>query len=155
MTSRFSQNIKYYLRVTLLPCQVNCVFPFLSNFKFPFDDNIVMLNIDFIQSYLIEFTHRFSTSSVVGSAAGSNHVKMWTAERVVAILNIPALALPFVITTPLTDAIFCTVLVVHFHWGKFFASKFIFHCKLKMVSLLSFATLNDNVHCIHYISYFY
>jgi hypothetical protein len=43
---------------------------------------------------------------------------MWTAERVVAILNLPALALPFLFTTPLTDAIFCTVLVVHFHWGK-------------------------------------
>ena len=61
---------------------------------------------------------RFSTSNAVSSAVGSNHVKMWTMERVVAILNMPAILVPFLYTTPLTDAIFCTTLVVHFHWGK-------------------------------------
>jgi hypothetical protein len=44
---------------------------------------------------------------------------MWTAERVVALLNFPAITVPFLYTTPLTDALFCTVLVVHFHWGNF------------------------------------
>ncbi len=87
-----------------------------------------------LQMYFIEFILRFSTSSVVESAAGSNHVKMWTAERIVAILNVPALGLPFLFTTPLTDAIFCTVLVVHFHWGKLVHNENMSKCSSRVLS---------------------
>ncbi len=93
------------LKIPVLSSFINCVHGFFTQSN--------------LKNVLIEyFKLRFSTSSAVGSAAGSNHVKMWTAERIVAILNVPALGLPFLFTTPLTDAIFCTVLVVHFHWGK-------------------------------------
>ena len=48
----------------------------------------------------------------------SDHVKLWTGEKVVSVLNFPAIGIPLLYTTPLTDAIFCTVLVLHFHWGE-------------------------------------
>jgi hypothetical protein len=50
--------------------------------------------------------------------SSGDHVKMWTAEKAVSILNFPAIILPFIYTTPLTDAFFCTVLVLHWHWGE-------------------------------------
>ena len=47
---------------------------------------------------------------VVGSRAMSgNHVKIWSAEKAVSLAMVPAVILPFVWTTPLTDAIFCTL----------------------------------------------
>ncbi len=51
-------------------------------------------------------------------AMSDNHVRVWTAERVVAAINIPAVVVPFMYTNPITDAIFCTVFVLHGHWGK-------------------------------------
>ena len=32
-------------------------------------------------------------------------------------LQVPAVILPFLYTTPLTDALFCTLAVLHSHWG--------------------------------------
>ena len=46
-----------------------------------------------------------------------DHVKLWTAEKVVSAVAVPGLILPFVYTTPLTDALFCTLFVMHAHWG--------------------------------------
>merc|ERR1711963_5525 len=56
-----------------------------------------------------------ATTSVQRS--GADHVKMWTAERAVSVAQIPALIVPFMWTTPMTDAIFCTLAVLHSHWG--------------------------------------
>ena len=42
---------------------------------------------------------------------------MWTAERVVSLAQLPICVVPFVVTTPLTDAIFCTLAILHSHWG--------------------------------------
>jgi len=57
----------------------------------------------------------FATSSVRPSSG--DHVRMWTAERVVSIAQIPAILIPFIHTTPVTDALFCTLAVLHSHWG--------------------------------------
>jgi hypothetical protein len=46
-----------------------------------------------------------------------DHVKMWTAEKVVSGAQVPAIILPFMWTTPLSDAVFCTLAVLHSHWG--------------------------------------
>merc|ERR1739842_204869 len=43
--------------------------------------------------------------------------KMWSAERFVSLAQVPACIVPFVVTTPLTDAMFCTLAVLHSHWG--------------------------------------
>merc|ERR1740131_291741 len=42
---------------------------------------------------------------------------MWTAERLVSLAQVPAILVPFALTTPLTDALFCTLAVLHSHWG--------------------------------------
>jgi len=42
---------------------------------------------------------------------------MWTAERVVSLAMIPIGVGPFLVTTPLTDALFCTLAILHSHWG--------------------------------------
>ena len=34
-----------------------------------------------------------------------------------ACCQVPAVILPFLYTTPLTDALFCTLAVLHSHWG--------------------------------------
>ena len=57
----------------------------------------------------------FATSSVRPSSG--DHVKMWTAERAVSIAQVPAVILPFMFTNPMTDAMFCTLAVLHSHWG--------------------------------------
>merc|ERR1711879_262520 len=57
----------------------------------------------------------FATSAV--NRSSGDHVKMWTAERAVSVLQIPALIVPFLYTTPATDAMFCTLAVLHSHWG--------------------------------------
>jgi len=49
--------------------------------------------------------------------SSGDHVKMWSAERLVSGLQVPALILPFLYTTPVTDAMFCTLAVLHSHWG--------------------------------------
>jgi len=56
----------------------------------------------------------FATSPVRSSG---DHVKLWTAEKVVSAAQVPAIILPFLHTTPLTDAVFCTLAVLHGHWG--------------------------------------
>ena len=56
-------------------------------------------------------------TSAVQRMSGSDHVRLWTAERLVSLGQIPAFIGPLVVTTPLTDAIFCTALVLHSHWG--------------------------------------
>ena len=57
----------------------------------------------------------FATSSVRQSSG--DHVKMWSAERFVSLAQVPACILPFMVTTPMTDAMFCTLAVLHSHWG--------------------------------------
>ena len=65
---------------------------------------------------LVPSSQLLATSAVNRSSA--DHVKMWTAERAVSVLQIPALIVPFIYTTPATDAMFCTLAVLHSHWGK-------------------------------------
>jgi len=57
----------------------------------------------------------FATSSVMQSSG--DHVRMWTAEKVVSLAQVPAIIIPFLHTTPATDALFCTLAVLHSHWG--------------------------------------
>jgi len=57
----------------------------------------------------------FATSSAVQSSG--DHVRMWTAEKVVSLAQVPAIIIPFLHTTPATDALFCTLAVLHSHWG--------------------------------------
>eukprot|EP00090_Calanus_glacialis_P034020 TRINITY_DN5672_c0_g1_i1.p1 TRINITY_DN5672_c0_g1~~TRINITY_DN5672_c0_g1_i1.p1 ORF type:complete len:148 (-),score=38.14 TRINITY_DN5672_c0_g1_i1:149-592(-) len=57
----------------------------------------------------------FATSTAKQSSG--DHVRMWTAERAVSIAQIPAILIPFLHTTPATDALFCTLAVLHSHWG--------------------------------------
>lgn len=56
----------------------------------------------------------FSTTAVQRSG---DHVKLWTAERVVSAVMIPGFIGPFLYTTPATDALLCTLSVLHSHWG--------------------------------------
>jgi len=56
----------------------------------------------------------FSTSAVQRSG---DHVKLWSAERVVSAVMIPGFVGPFLLTTPATDALLCTLCVLHSHWG--------------------------------------
>ena len=69
------------------------------------------------RSSLVPARH-FSVSGSRLGGAGSDHVGMWTAERVVSALCIPGMLVPLAFTNPVTDAIFCTLLVVHSHWGE-------------------------------------
>jgi len=57
----------------------------------------------------------FATSQQMKSSG--DHVRMWTAEKVVSAAQVPAVILPFLHTTPATDAVFCTLAVLHSHWG--------------------------------------
>jgi len=57
----------------------------------------------------------FATSTAKQSSG--DHVRMWTAERAVSLAQIPAIVIPFLHTTPATDALFCTLAVLHSHWG--------------------------------------
>lgn len=50
-------------------------------------------------------------------SSSDDHVKLWSAERAVSAAQIPAIIIPFMHTTPLTDAMFCTLAVLHSHWG--------------------------------------
>jgi len=59
----------------------------------------------------------FSTTPARTMSGMIDHATMWKAERVVSAAQIPAFIVPFIWTTPVTDAIFCTLLVVHSHWG--------------------------------------
>ena len=60
------------------------------------------------------FPRPFSTSSVSRS---EDHVFEWKVHRLLSIAQIPMFIVPFIWTNPVTDAIFCTLLVVHSHWG--------------------------------------
>ena len=55
-----------------------------------------------------------ATTSVLKSG---DHTKLWSAEKIVSAIQIPAVIIPFMVTTPATDAIFCTMAVLHSHWG--------------------------------------
>merc|ERR1712018_115019 len=61
-------------------------------------------------------TQCLTTSPALQHGSG-DHTKMWSAERFVSVLQIPALIVPFLYTTPATDAMFCTLAVLHSHWG--------------------------------------
>ena len=50
-----------------------------------------------------------SANGVVARAMSSNHPQIWTAEKVVSLIMVPGIIVPFMWTTPLTDAIFCTL----------------------------------------------
>lgn len=63
---------------------------------------------------------QYLATSAVHKSASGDHVKLWTAERLVSVAQIPALVVPLIWTTPMTDAIFCTLAVLHSHWGKTF-----------------------------------
>jgi len=49
--------------------------------------------------------------------SSGDHVKLWTAEKVVSAAQVPAILIPFMHTTPITDAMFCTLAILHSHWG--------------------------------------
>jgi len=66
---------------------------------------------------LQRLTPQLSFATSVSRPSSGDHVKMWTAERAVSIAQVPAVILPFLYTTPLTDALFCTLAVLHSHWG--------------------------------------
>ena len=69
-------------------------------------------------STLVPANHFTTSSGRAMSGAGSDHVKMWTLEKVVSLIQIPAFIVPFLMTNPVTDAVFCTLLVLHSHWGE-------------------------------------
>ena len=51
-----------------------------------------------------------STNNAIATRAmSSNHPQIWTAEKLVSLAMVPAIIVPFMWTTPLTDAIFCTL----------------------------------------------
>jgi len=58
-----------------------------------------------------------SFSTTLAKKSSGDHVRMWTAERVVSLSQIPICVVPFLYTTPLTDALFCTLAILHSHWG--------------------------------------
>lgn len=58
-----------------------------------------------------------SFSTTLAKKSSGDHVKMWTAERLVSVIQIPICFVPFLHTTPLTDALFCTFAILHSHWG--------------------------------------
>merc|ERR1712012_1488982 len=66
---------------------------------------------------LVPKPRQFLATSAVNRSSG-DHVRMWTMERGVSVLQIPALIVPFIHTTFWTDAMSCTLAVLHSHWGK-------------------------------------
>jgi len=66
-------------------------------------------------SSLLPATSAFSTT--LAKKSSGDHVKMWTAERLVSIAQIPICIVPFMWTNPINDAIFCTLAILHSHWG--------------------------------------
>ena len=76
---------------------------------------------------LIQRIPKVSSNSLVQSKflattavqQSGDHVKLWTAERFVSLAQIPALIVPFVWTNFGTDVAFCTLAVLHSHWGKY------------------------------------
>jgi succinate dehydrogenase (ubiquinone) membrane anchor subunit len=56
----------------------------------------------------------FSTSPV---AKSGDHSTIWSLERAVGAVLVPATVIPFVITNPITDGVFCTLAVLHSYWG--------------------------------------
>ena len=67
---------------------------------------------------------QYLATTAIKNHGSGDHVKMWSAERLVSVAQIPGLIVPFLWTTPATDAIFCTVAVLHSHWGKNFDINF-------------------------------
>ena len=62
----------------------------------------------------------FSVSYSLGSSGQDlDHVPMWTVEKIVSLFQIPCFIVPFLFTNEYTDAVFCTLVVFHSHWGTY------------------------------------
>ena len=81
-----------------------------------FNKNQALIKISKTSSTLVP-SQFLATTAVQRSG---DHVKLWTAERFVSLAQIPALIVPFVWTNFGTDVAFCTLAVLHSHWGKQF-----------------------------------
>ena len=75
-----------------------------------------------ISPTLVPARHFQTTAS--RASAGMDHGKLWTIERLVSLAQIPCFVVPFIATNPVTDAIFCTLLVIHSHWGEILVNKY-------------------------------
>ena len=80
--------------------------------------NLLVPRTSGLNSALVPTSSLSTSASRAMSGAGSDHVKMWTLEKVVSFAQIPAFIVPFMMTNPVTDAVFCTLLVLHSHWGE-------------------------------------
>merc|ERR1712154_650604 len=78
-----------------------------------FNKNQALIKISKTSSTLVP-SQFLATTAVQRSG---DHVKLWTAERFVSLAQIPALIVPFVWTNFGTDVAFCTLAVLHSHWG--------------------------------------
>ena len=56
--------------------------------------------------------------STTATKCSADHGKIWAAEKIVSLAMFPSMLLPFFYTTPWTDAYFCTIAILHAHWGK-------------------------------------
>jgi len=84
---------------------------------------LALANRAAVKSQLLTATSAVNTSqqrtelSTTAVRKSGDHVKLWTAERAVSALIIPGFIGPFLYTTPATDALLCTLSVLHSHWG--------------------------------------
>jgi len=84
---------------------------------------LALANRAAVKSQLLTATSAVNSSqrktelSTTAVRKSGDHVKLWTAERAVSALIIPGFIGPFLYTTPATDALLCTLSVLHSHWG--------------------------------------
>jgi len=84
---------------------------------------LALANRAAVKSQLLTATSAVNSSqrrtelSTTADRKSGDHVKLWTAERAVSALIIPGFIGPFLYTTPATDALLCTLSVLHSHWG--------------------------------------
>ena len=65
-----------------------------------------------VQRWITTLNAKKQSSSIKAIATrgmSSNHPQIWTAEKLVSLAMVPAIIGPFMWTTPLTDALFCTL----------------------------------------------
>ena len=64
-----------------------------------------------MQRWITTLQHKqTSQPNILGARTmSSNHPKIWTAEKMISLACVPGIIVPFLWTTPLTDAIFCTL----------------------------------------------
>jgi len=64
-----------------------------------------------MQKWLTTLQQKTTTASQATGVRtmSSNHPKIWAAEKLVSLIMVPGVIVPFLWTTPLTDAIFCTL----------------------------------------------